>query len=179
MRYKEVKYGSYRDLPLFCLHIFERYLPLVDLTGIQLLKCTLKCPIFTVKKSQCRIKHLPGFLILYHGIPLTLTLMSFWITETHTTIYNPCLVGLCIPHRKLPVRVISLGILLQITCPQETSALITVLCLTELNKVWKVRVLFHIINEIRYLPVNIEFLSYDMIDSHPYRAIRTGLNRKP
>src|SRR3990172_10245128 len=179
MIYKEVKYGSNRDLTLFCLYIFERHLPLIDLTCIKFIKRTLKRSVFTINEGQRRVKHLSGLLILYHGIPLTLTLMSFRIAETHSTIGNPCLAGLCIPHGKLPLRVISLGILLHITCPEETSALIPVLCLTELNKVWKVSVLLHIIHEIRYLTVNIELLRYDMVDSHPECTIRTGLNRNP
>src|SRR3972149_5451012 len=179
MSNKEVKYGSNRDLTLFCLYIFERHLPLVDLTGVKFIKCTLECSIFTINKGQRRVKHLSGLLFLYHGIPLTLTLMPLWITETHTSIDYPCLVVLCIPHGKLPVRVISLGILLHITCPEKTSALIPVLCLTEFNKVWKVSVLFHIINEIRHLTVNIELLRYDMIDSHPECTVRSCLNRNP
>ena len=117
MRDKEIKDSRYRNLPLFRFDIFEGNLSLVDITCIELIEYTLEDTVLAVNKGKGRIELFTGPLILDQCVPLAFTLFPLWLPETHTAMYDPRLVGLGIPHSKLPLRVVCISILLHVTGP--------------------------------------------------------------
>ncbi len=132
--------------------------------------------VFVSEQSQQRIELFVGNGVFQLQIPVAR--WFFFPSETKGA-GGKVKFALAIGHDQFPIGIFLVGVLRDISRPQESSHLIIVSIFVENDKEWLVGVLFGVLDEVGRFLVDIKFLQDDMDTSHQVGAVASGNQRNP